>query len=73
MFFLKKVFLWGLFAALMYFGGAGTQSDSTSLQGMGFMGVIIAFVILYILFKVMWSTVSFFFTFAGNNVRMISV
>lgn len=64
MFFLKKVFLCGLFAALMYFGGAGTQSDSTSLQGMGFMGVIIAFVILYILFKVMWSTVSFFFTFA---------
>ncbi len=63
MFFLKKVFLWGLFAVLMYFGGAGTQSDSTSLQGMGFMGVVIAFVILYILFKLMWSTVSFLFTF----------
>lgn len=64
MFFVKKVFLCMLFAILMYYGGAGTQSDSTSLQGMGFVSVVIAFVVLYILFKIMWSTVSFFFSFA---------
>ena len=64
MFFVKKVFLCLLFATLMYYGGAGTQSDNTSLQGMGFVSVVLAFVVLYILFKIMWSTVSFFFSFA---------
>lgn len=64
MFFLKKVILSALFCVLMYYGGAGTQSDSTSLQGMGFVGVILAFVILYILFKVMWTAMSFVMAFA---------
>lgn len=48
----------------MYFGGAGTQSDSTSLQGMGFVGVVLGFIVLYILFKVMWTAMSFLLTFS---------
>lgn len=63
MFFLKKSVLCVLFMALMYFGGAGTQSDSTSLQGMGFVSVILGFVVLYILFKIMWTAMSVTLTF----------
>ena len=57
--FLIKFLLFFVFAVLMYYGGAGTQSDSTSLQGLGFMGVLGAFIVLFILFKIMWRAVSF--------------
>lgn len=60
MFFLKKVILSGLFVVLMYLGGIGTQSSSSSLQGLGFTGVIVALVVLFILFKIMWTAMSFF-------------
>ncbi len=57
--FLRKFILIVLFMGLMYYGGAGTQSDSMSLQGLGFTGVILAFVVLYLLFRIMWTAVSF--------------
>ena len=64
MFFLKKVILCILFVILMYSGGAGTQSDSTSLQGMGFVSVVLGFIVLYILFKIMWTAMSFLMAFS---------
>ena len=56
--FLKNIILLVVFASLIYFGGAGTQSDSTSLQGMGFVSVVIGLIVLYILFKIFWSAMS---------------
>lgn len=54
MFFLKKVLL-GLGALfLILLGGAGTQSQSTLLQGGGFLGLIIGLVVLYIFAKMAW-------------------
>lgn len=54
MFFLKKVLLGigALFLILM--GGAGTQSQSTLLQGGGFLGLIIGLIVLYIFTKMAW-------------------
>jgi len=59
MFLLKKIFLWILFGGLVLFGGYAVQSDSSALQGMGFMGVLLAFVVLYIIYKIMWTFMSF--------------
>lgn len=54
MFFLKK-FLLGFGALfLILLGGAGTQSQSTLLQGGGFLGLIIGLVVLYIFAKMAW-------------------
>lgn len=52
--FLKK-FVFG-FAALFFIlvGGAGTQSDSTLLQGGGFIGLVIGLIVLYIFAKMAW-------------------
>lgn len=56
---LKKIFLWFLFGGLMLFGGYATQTDSSALQGMGFFGIVLAFVVLYIIYKIMWTFMSF--------------
>lgn len=54
MFFLKKILL-GLAAFfLILWGGAGTQSSSTLLQGGGFIGLIAGLVVLYIFAKMAW-------------------
>lgn len=54
MFILKKVLL-GLGALfLILLGGAGTQSQSTLMQGGGFLGLIIGLVVLYIFAKMAW-------------------
>lgn len=54
MFFLKK-FLLGFGALfLILLGVAGTQSQSTLLQGGGFLGLIIGLVVLYIFAKMAW-------------------
>ncbi len=52
--FIKKV-IFGV-AALFFIliGGAGTQSDSTLLQGGGFIGLIIGLIVLYIFAKMAW-------------------
>ncbi len=52
--FLKK-FIFG-FSALFFIlvGGAGTQSDSTILQGGGFIGLIIGLIVLYVFAKMAW-------------------
>lgn len=54
MFFLKK-FLLGFGALfLILLGGAGTQSESTLLQGSGFLGLVIGLIVLYIFAKMAW-------------------
>lgn len=54
MLFMKKA-LMGLGAFLLIlWGGAGTQSNSTLLQGGGFLGLIIGLVVLYIFAKMAW-------------------
>ena len=47
------------FAALffIFIGGAGTQSNSTILQGGGFIGLIIGLVVLYIFAKMAWRAI----------------
>lgn len=52
--FIKK-FVFG-FAALFFIlvGGAGTQSNSTLLQGGGFIGLVIGLIVLYIFAKMAW-------------------
>lgn len=52
--FLKQTLMWLFFAVAMYLGGSSTQSSSNALQGMGFVAIIMAFVCLYIIFKLMW-------------------
>lgn len=52
--FLKKTMM-GLGAFfLILWGGAGTQSNSTILQGTGFFGLIAGLVVLYIFIKMAW-------------------
>lgn len=55
---LFKKFIFG-FAALFFIliGGAGTQSDSTLLQGGGFIGLVIGLIVLYIFAKMAWRAI----------------
>ena len=53
--FLKQTLMWIFFIVAMYLGGASTQSSSNVLQGMGFVSVVLAFICLYIIFKLMWN------------------
>ncbi len=54
MLFLKRLVL-GVGALIMILlGGAGTQTQSTLLQGGGFLGLIIGLVVLYIFAKMAW-------------------
>ncbi len=48
---LKNIFLGIFFLYAMYWGGIGTQSNSTFAQGMGFMSVIMALGSLYVLYR----------------------
>ena len=54
MFFIKKLFLGLGLLCLISLGGAGTQSNSLLMQGMGFFGIIIGLVILYVFGKMLW-------------------
>lgn len=54
MFLLKKIFLGIAALALIFLGGSGTQSSSILLQGGGFVGLIVGFVVLYIFGKLVW-------------------
>ncbi|MCQ2735198.1 MAG: hypothetical protein MJ212_04555, partial [Alphaproteobacteria bacterium] len=51
--FLKNTLLGIFFLYAMYWGGMGTQSDSTFAQGMGFVSVVMAVTSLYILYKLL--------------------
>ncbi len=53
-FLLLMVFAWATFL-----GGAGTQSDSTAMQGMGFATIVFALIFLFIIFKLFWFTFTF--------------
>ena len=54
MIFLKK-FIIGLMAiGFIFLGGAATQTNSTLLQGSGFIGLVVGLVALYIFGKMVW-------------------
>lgn len=52
--FLKKTIMALGALILILWGGAGTQSNSTLLQGGGFIGLIIGLIVLYIFTKMAW-------------------
>lgn len=51
---LKKIFLGIAALVLIFAGGSGTQSSNILLQGGGFVGLIVGFVVLYIFGKLVW-------------------
>lgn len=54
MFFIKKLLL-GLTAVILIFaGGSGTQSSNLMMQGGGFVGMVVGFVVLYLFAKMVW-------------------
>ena len=59
----KKIFLVIFFICAMYFGGLSTQSTSPLAQGFGFLTVIIAFGLLYVISRVMWRAMGFVSSF----------
>ncbi len=59
----KQIFLVLFFIAAMYFGGLSTQSESSLMQGFGFIVIIIAFGLLYVISKVMWRAMGFMTSF----------
>lgn len=54
MFLFKKAFLFAGLMILVYLGGSGTQSSSLMMQGMGFVGLIVALIIFYIFGRMIW-------------------
>lgn len=63
MFFFKKaLWIFGILT-LIYAGGSGTQSSSLIMQGMGFFGLIIALVVLYVFGRMMWKGLGCFPSF----------
>lgn len=54
MFFLKRVFLGLGFIFLIYMGGSGTQSNSLFMQGMGFLGLLVGLIVLYVFGRMVW-------------------
>lgn len=63
MFFLKKLMLGLGFIFLISLGGAGTQSDSLLMQGMGFIGLLIGLVIIYVFWRMVWKGLGCFPSF----------
>lgn len=63
MMFWKKFVLVCCFIGAMYLGGMSTQSSSTLAQGFGFIVIIMAFVLLYVIAKVMWRAMGFMSSF----------
>ncbi len=51
---MKKVLLGLAFLALFSLGGAGTQSTSLIMQGVGFLGLIIGLIVLYSFGRMIW-------------------
>ena len=54
---IKKIVLGITALFFILIGGAGTQSDSTILQGGGFIGLIVGLVVLYIFAKMAWRAI----------------
>ncbi|MBQ8869814.1 MAG: thermonuclease family protein [Alphaproteobacteria bacterium] len=71
MFFMKKLFLGLGFLFLISLGGAGTQSNSLLMQGLGFFGIIIGLVILYVFGKMVWRVVGCFPSFLIISVIVL--
>lgn len=71
MFFMKKLLLGLGFLFLISLGGAGTQSNSLLMQGMGFFGIIIGLVILYVFGRMVWRGVGCFPSFLIMSVIVL--
>lgn len=54
MFFFKKIIMGIAAFVLILWGGAWTQTNSTLMQGGGFIGLIVGIIILYIFIKMAW-------------------
>ena len=54
MFLFKKIFLGLGLLGVIYLGSSGTQSNSLFMQGMGFIGLIVGLIILYIFGRMVW-------------------
>lgn len=52
--FLKRIFIGLGVLGLIYAGGSGTQSSSLFMQGLGFFGLLVGLIILYIFGRMMW-------------------
>lgn len=52
--FLKRIFIGLGVLGLIYAGGSGTQSSSLFMQGLGFFGLLIGLIILYIFGRMVW-------------------
>ena len=57
MVFMKKIFFGLAFLFLISMGGAGTQSNSILMQGIGFFGIIIGLIVLYVFGKMVWRSI----------------
>ena len=71
---MKKFLLGFTFVLLMYFGGLGTQSDNTAMQGAGAVSVLVALVLLFALFKVIktnMGAISSFFVFGSITLFIV--
>ncbi|MBQ2811089.1 MAG: hypothetical protein IJF12_02860, partial [Alphaproteobacteria bacterium] len=68
---MKKLFLGLGFLFLISLGGAGTQSNSLLMQGLGFFGIIIGLVILYVFGKMVWRGVGCFPSFLIMSVIVL--
>lgn len=54
MFFMRKIFLGLGFVFLISLGGLGTQSSSLIMQGIGFIGLLVGLVVLYVFGRMVW-------------------
>ena len=60
---MKKFGMCVLFVVMMYFGGLATQSANTAMQGVGAVSVLIAFGLLFALFKIIKTDMGAFSSF----------
>ncbi len=73
MLFLKRVILGLLALGFIFFGGSGTQSNGAFSQGVGFVGLVVGIIILYIFLKMAWRAMGCLPSFAIFSVIIIFV
>lgn len=73
MLFLKRVIFGLLALGFIFFGGSGTQSNGAFSQGVGFVGLVIGIIILYIFLKMAWRAMGCLPSFAIFSVIIIFI
>ncbi|MFV0625962.1 MAG: thermonuclease family protein [Alphaproteobacteria bacterium] len=73
MLFLKRVILGFLALGFIFYGGSGTQSTGAFSQGVGFVGLVIGIIILYIFLKMAWRAMGCLPSFAIFSVIVIFI